>query len=212
VAHEIKNPLTPMKLNLQYLQHVIKNNDQDFREKFDRSVVAIIEQIDSLASIATEFSNFARLPAGSLEKVNLSEIITASVQLFREEARVKFTNETEGLNLLVKADREQGLRVFNNILKNAIQALADTPEPEIHIRIHPAEDLLVIAIEDNGCGITDEQAEKMFTPNFTTKSNGSGLGLAMVKNSMEGFGGGISFQSEVHQGTTFYLSFVKANA
>ena len=212
VAHEIKNPLTPMKLNLQYLQHVIKNNDEDFREKFDRSVVAIIEQIDSLASIATEFSNFARLPAGSLEKVNLSEIITASVQLFREEARIKFTNETEGLNMLVKADREQGLRVFNNILKNAIQALADTPEPEIHIRIHPTEDLLVIAIEDNGCGITDEQAEKMFTPNFTTKSNGSGLGLAMVKNSMEGFGGGISFQSEVHQGTTFYLSFVKANA
>lgn len=211
VAHEIKNPLTPMKLNLQYLQHVIKNNDQDFKEKLDRSVAAIIEQIDSLASIATEFSNFARLPSGSLEDVNLSEIIAASVQLFSEDVHLKITNTTEEKMLLVKANREQCLRVFNNVLKNAVQALNEKEAPEINIHFEARERLIIISIEDNGCGISDEQAAKIFTPNFTTKTTGSGLGLAMAKNTMEGFGGGISFRSEVNKGTTFYLSFVKVD-
>jgi len=212
VAHEIKNPLTPMKLNLQYLQHVIKNNDEDFHEKFNRSVNAIIEQIDSLASIATEFSNFARLPEGSLENVNLAEVIEASVYLFREESRIKITNDTESGRLLVKANREQTLRVFNNVLKNAVQALAETDQPVIHIRFEQQPKTIVISIEDNGAGISEEQAVKIFTPNFTTKSTGSGLGLAMVKNIMEGFGGGISFKSRLSEGTTFYLTFQKLEA
>lgn len=211
VAHEIKNPLTPMKLNLQYLQHVIKNNDEDFHEKFNRSVNAIIEQIDSLASIATEFSNFARLPAGSLAPVNLSEVIEAAVYLFREEARIRILNQTEGVELLVKADREQTLRVFNNVLKNAVQAVAETETPTIYIRFENLKEGVRIAIEDNGTGIPDEQLAKIFTPNFTTKSTGSGLGLAMVKNIMEGFGGSVSFESRIGEGTTFYLTFRKVS-
>lgn len=208
VAHEIKNPLTPMKLNLQYLQHLIKNNPEDFKEKFSKTSAGIIEQIDSLASIANEFSNFAKLPGTSLEKVNLVEIINSSVLVFDDQKNNLVRNLIVEKEILVNGDKDQCLRVFNNILKNAAQALEEVGDPLIEISANIEVSKVIIVVRDNGCGIADELKPKIFSPNFTTKTTGSGLGLAMVKNIMQGFGGRILFESETGKGTVFYLEFV----
>jgi signal transduction histidine kinase len=211
VAHEIKNPLTPMKLNLQYLQHLMKSNPGDFKEKFEKASAGIIEQIDALASIATEFSNFAKLPAASLQVIDLGELSSLAVNVFDDKSgSVKIKNHIAQKEIRVMGDREQCLRVFNNILKNALQATEDVADPLIEIDFVQNETKITVAIKDNGCGIDAEMKPKLFSPNFTTKSTGSGLGLAMVKNIMEGFGGHIRFDSEKGQGSTFYLEFVNA--
>ena len=212
VAHEIKNPLTPMKLNLQYLQHLIKNNPNDFNLKFEKASAGIIEQIDALANIATEFSNFAKLPSTQLQTINLVEIINSAVLIFENYKGIQINNLITKTQLLVKGDKDQALRVFNNILKNAVQALVETQQPKISIEVTEKENKLIVLITDNGCGIAEELAPKLFTPNFTTKTTGSGLGLAMVKSSIQSFGGNVWFKSTLNQGTTFYLEFVSTNA
>jgi two-component system, NtrC family, nitrogen regulation sensor histidine kinase NtrY len=208
VAHEIKNPLTPMKLNLQYLQHLMKNNPEDFKEKFERTSAGIIEQIDSLANIANEFSNFAKLPGTQLQTINLAEVISSSVMIFENQKNVIIQNYINASEILVKGDRDQCLRVFNNVLKNAVQALDESENPRIEIDAKEMDNKIQIIIKDNGCGIDEELKAKIFTPNFTTKTTGSGLGLAMVKNSMLGFEGDIRFTSEKGLGTSFYLEFM----
>ncbi|MBL7933327.1 MAG: HAMP domain-containing histidine kinase [Bacteroidia bacterium] len=210
VAHEIKNPLTPMKLNLQYLQHLMKQNPEDFKEKFAQASAGIIEQIDSLAAIASEFSNFAKLPAANLQDVNLVEIIKTSSLIFQNEKNIAITNHINATELLVKGDRDQCLRVFNNIFKNAIQALDEVNKPQIDVYCEIKDKTIVVCVKDNGCGIDEIQKPKIFTPNFTTKNTGSGLGLAMVKNILQGFGGTIWFESQKNLGTSFYLEFRKA--
>lgn len=209
VAHEIKNPLTPMKLNLQYLQHLMKNNPEDFKEKFGKASAGIIEQIDSLANIATEFSNFAKLPETSLQTINLSEIISSSVLIFENLKSNVIVNQITENNIFVKGDKDQCLRAFNNILKNAMQALDEINSPIITINATMSHDQVIVTIHDNGCGIPEALKTNIFNPNFTTKTTGSGLGLAMVKNIMQGFGGAIWFESEKDSGTTFYLQFAK---
>ncbi|WP_317899483.1 sensor histidine kinase [Aurantibacillus circumpalustris] len=208
VAHEIKNPLTPMKLNLQYLQMLMKSNPDDFKEKFERASAGIIEQIDSLANIANEFSNFAKLPGTQLQKINLVDVIASAMLIFENQKGVVFKNNISSEQIWVNGDRDQCLRVFNNVLKNALQALDGVKDPLINIDIEKNEGVVIIAISDNGCGIDDDMKSKIFTPNFTTKTTGSGLGLAMVKNIMLGFEGSISFTSESGKGTTFYLEFI----
>lgn len=210
VAHEIKNPLTPMKLNLQYLQHLIKNNPDDFKERFERASAGIIEQIDSLAAIAGEFSNFAKLPSVQLQTVQLEELINSAIMLADDHKEIKIVNRLEGIDLQVKGDKDQCLRVLNNLIKNAVQALDGIPQPVIEITGEQKENTLVLSVKDNGCGIDEELKSRLFTPNFTTKSSGSGLGLAMAKNSMQAFGGNIWFESEKGKGTVFYLEFVRA--
>ncbi len=210
VAHEIKNPLTPMKLNLQYLQHLMKNNPDDFKEKFEKASAGIIEQIDSLANIANEFSSFAKFPKTNLQTINLAEIIKTSVLTFENHKNISINNQITESDIFVLGDKDQALRVFNNILKNAVQALEETKDPKIEIKAIINNDSVIISITDNGCGINAELKQKLFTPNFTTKNTGSGLGLAMVKNIMQGFDGKIWFESETQKGTTFYLEFLKA--
>jgi len=210
VAHEIKNPLTPMKLNLQYLQHLMKNNPDDFKEKFEKASAGIIEQIDSLATIANEFSSFAKFPKTNLQSINLYEIIKTSELTFENHKNISIINHITQNNIFVLGDKDQALRVFNNILKNAVQALDERVDPKIEIDIKENDDSVVISIRDNGVGIGDDLKQKLFTPNFTTKNTGSGLGLAMVKNIMQGFDGKVWFDSEINKGTTFYLEFLKA--
>lgn len=209
VAHEIKNPLTPMKLNLQYLQHVIKNNPGDFEERFTKASNNIIEQIDALANIATEFSNFAKLPSGELEKINLCEVIHSTVDLFEKETNIKISLNLHATEIFIQANKEQMLRVFNNLLKNAIQATADVEQPHIQISSSEKNEKCIISISDNGCGIPETLKQNIFTPNFTTKSTGSGLGLAMIKNIFETIGAKIWFESEENKGSIFYLEFKK---
>jgi two-component system, NtrC family, nitrogen regulation sensor histidine kinase NtrY len=209
VAHEIKNPLTPMKLNLQYLQHLMKNNPDDFKEKFEKASAGIIEQIDSLATIANEFSSFAKFPKTNLQAINLCEIIKNSVLMFENHKNISIKNNIVEDDILVLGDKDQALRVFNNVLKNAVQALEEISDPKIEINLEAKSDSYIISIKDNGCGIGEDLKPNLFTPNFTTKSAGSGLGLAMVKNIMQGFDGKVWFDSEVGSGTCFYLQFLK---
>jgi two-component system nitrogen regulation sensor histidine kinase NtrY len=210
VAHEIKNPLTPMKLNLQYLRKLMKEDSQAFEEQFHKVSESLIEQIDSLAFIAEEFSSMARLPEGRSGAVNISEVILASVQIFTAQAgEVRIRNNSGGIPP-VKGDREQYLRVFNNLLSNAISAVEGMPDPEIIIEYELKYETAIIYVKDNGSGIGEDVKEKIFAPNFTTKTTGSGLGLAIVKNIMDNGGGSIAFESQKGQGTVFRLEFMLA--
>lgn len=208
VAHEIKNPLTPMKLNLQYLQKVVNEGGEDFSEKFKRVSVSIIEQIDTLAHIANEFSNFAKLPKVNLESVNLTDVIQSTIELFKND-RVQILFSSQINSSLVIADKNQCLRVFNNLIKNAVQAIPENKEGIIEIKVSEENELVKVSIKDNGSGIPEQMKEKIFVPNFTTKSTGTGLGLAMVKNIINAFGGQIWFESSENTGTIFYLTFRK---
>ena len=210
VAHEIKNPLTPMKLNLQYLQKVVDDEGIDFTERFKKVSGSLIEQIDTLAHIANEFSNFAKMPKVNLEDVNLTEVINSTIELFKNEQAVSIHLNSTANSTIIRADKNQCLRVFNNLIKNAIQAIPDHKNGNIEINITNEEDTVLVSVKDNGCGIAAQMKEKIFVPNFTTKSTGTGLGLAMVKNIITAFNGEIWFESKENEGTTFYLRFQKA--
>ncbi|MBS1652541.1 MAG: HAMP domain-containing histidine kinase [Bacteroidetes bacterium] len=210
VAHEIKNPLTPMKLNLQYLQHLLNANPNDFKDRFSEASKGIIEQIDTLANIATEFANFAKLNQTEMEAVDICEQIKTAVATFGTEIKIKVNSQLMVGSLYVKASKDQCLRVFNNVIKNALQAIENTNEPFIEINVQIKEKSIIISVSDNGDGIPKSIREKMFIPNFTTKSTGSGLGLAMVKSMMKSFGGNVWFESEEGKGAIFYLEFLKA--
>ncbi|HAN00842.1 MAG TPA: hypothetical protein DCQ26_19790 [Marinilabiliales bacterium] len=208
IAHEIKNPLTPMKLSIQLLERAWQNKEADFDERFKRFSNNLIEQIDSLSSIATAFSQFAQMPKARSEKVNLIERIYQSTELFKEctYAQVKYEFSDE-FPIYVKADNERMLQVFNNLVKNAIQAIPKEQQGEVTIRISQTESSVVVEVHDTGTGIAPELEPKMFQPNFTTKSSGTGLGLAIVKSIVEEFGGAIWFESKAGEGTSFFVSF-----
>lgn len=210
VAHEIKNPLTPMKLNLQHLQYLSKNDPAEFNTRFERAAQSIIEQIDALASIASAFSNFARLPGMELKDIEPLLILEHAVQLYDKNPAMRISYSILKEPLPCKGDKEQCMRVFNNILSNAVEALENRSDAQIVISTSVSVDTLQICIRDNGCGIPDELKPALFSPNFTTKSSGSGLGLAMVKNIMQGFGGKVWFESEKDKGSRFYLEFIRS--
>ncbi len=207
VAHEIKNPLTPMKLSIQHLQRIWKDDAPDMDQKVERLTQTIIEQIDTLSSIATEFSNFAKMPKANLEKINVQEILLNSIALFQdsENIHIDFENKTRD-NAFVLADKEQLLRVFNNLIKNAIQAIPEERKGEIEIGLKEENEFYIISIKDNGIGINDDALDKIFVPNFTTKTGGMGLGLAMVKSIIESSNGKISFETNPPEGSTFFVA------
>lgn len=208
IAHEIKNPLTPMKLSTQQLERSWINQDADFEQRLKRFTSNLIEQIDSLSAIASAFSQFAQMPQPRTEKVNLVERLMQSTQLFKEcsYVEVDFDFDTHQA-IYVKADNERMLQVFNNLIKNAIQAIPQNKQGKVHLKISQENKLVLVAISDNGVGISKEFENNMFQPNFTTKSSGTGLGLAIVKNIVEEFGGSIWFESVFGKGTTFFVSF-----
>lgn len=209
VAHEIKNPLTPMKLSIQHLERAYTGNSPDAEERRKRIITTLIEQIDSLSDIANAFGDFAKMPKTSLEKINLDELLKNTVELFASEEvqveLIKLTYEP----LFVYADKAQLLRVFNNLLKNSIQAIPHTVQGKVELIASSTKDNVLIEVKDNGEGIDEELKDKIFMPNFTTKSSGTGLGLAMVKNIIETFEGKIWFESVREEGTSFYIELPK---
>lgn len=206
IAHEIKNPLTPMKLSIQFLTRSWNAKNPDFDGVLNKVSNTLIQQIDTLSSIATGFSNFAKLPQPDAKPLNMVEVIDNVVQLFHTVENCDITSDMGGKSeVIVMADKEQMTRVFVNIIKNATQAIPEGVRGKIHVSLEVPGDKLVVRIADNGCGIPDEIREKLFTPNFTTKSSGSGLGLAMVKNMVINAKGEITFESEVGKGTTFII-------
>ncbi len=206
VAHEIKNPLTPMKLNIQYLQRAKEENSEMYDEYFDRVTHTLIEQIDALSEIATEFSNFAKIPKTNNEVFNLCEKLTKVTGLFESSTHIDFTLDLhENEEVLIFADREQISRGVLNLIKNAIQSIPADRKGEIKVSLTKEDDIAIIAVSDNGNGIPEEIRQQMFQPNFTTKSSGMGLGLAIVKKIIENFNGQIWYETEINQGTTFYI-------
>ena len=206
VAHEIKNPLTPMRLTVQSFQRKFNQNDPNIEERLDEYSKTLIQQIDTMSSIAEAFSNYAKMPAQQDETLNVVKITKLALDIFNEDY-IEFHSEEE--EIIAKFDRTQLIRVVTNLVKNSIQAI-EQAKPEIPLIkvIVSAEDKYVsISICDNGLGISENNKEKVFEPKFTTKSSGMGLGLAMVKNIVETYGGTITLKSEEGEGATFTVRF-----
>ncbi|RYE55021.1 MAG: HAMP domain-containing histidine kinase, partial [Sphingobacteriales bacterium] len=208
VAHEIKNPLTPLKLGVQLLEKSWKEKDPNFEKKFERFNKSFIEQIDSLSTIASEFSNFAKMPDTKLEKLHLLPIIQQARDVFTntEDAEIHILNNA-AVQVDVLGDKDQLLRTFNNLFKNAIEAAKPGQKCIITVKIFTNREAVFIEVADNGKGIEESLKSKIFVPNFTTKSSGTGLGLAFVKQAVENAGGSVEFKSQDNDGATFYLSF-----
>ncbi|MEX1002475.1 MAG: HAMP domain-containing sensor histidine kinase [Crocinitomicaceae bacterium] len=208
VAHEIKNPLTPMKLSIQHLKRTVNVADKASTEKLDRVSQSLIEQIDALTKIANEFSNFAKMPKAHETALNLAEILKSTEVVYAQSDRytIQLNISTEE-KTIIWADKDLLLRVFNNLIKNAIQAIPSEREGKININLHQLNNKYIVSVQDNGLGINPEAQEKLFVPYFTTKSKGTGLGLAMSKQIVESMQGTIWFETELEKGTTFYVSF-----
>ena len=205
VAHEIKNPLTPMKLSIQYLERAVKSNPAAATGMIERVSATLIEQINNLNQIANEFSNFATMPKASNEKIIINEIVEAIHDLFRkrEDMDIQMTEPID--DLFVFADRNHLVRILNNIVKNAIQAIPTNKKGIIQMSLSKVGDMAIVSVKDNGSGIPDHMKDKVFTPNFTTKSSGTGLGLAISANMIESFSGRIYFETKVDAGTEFFV-------
>ena len=209
VAHEIKNPLTPMKLSLQYLQRSSKTDAPEvLQQKYLKTSEMLIKQIDALSNMASEFSNFAKLPDLQLEPIDLSKLLHETIDLFRSNGNLQITTQIEE-NIHIIADKHQLERVINNIIINAIQAIPENRKPKITLTLKSAHNCAEILIKDNGIGIEEKFAKKVFVPNFSTKSSGMGLGLAICKKIIENTKGNISFESEIGEGTTFKITLPK---
>jgi signal transduction histidine kinase len=194
IAHEIKNPLTPMKLNVQLALRMKREQREGWREKGENAMKSILEQIDILANIASEFSDFARAGKINLADVNLRETVESGIALFAGYDNLQIiVRDDRDDPLVVRADREQLQRVLINLLKNAVQATENVAQPEITVAMERRERYCLITVSDNGTGISADVAKHLFRPNFTTKSGGTGLGLAISKSVIESFGGTITF-------------------
>lgn len=206
VAHEIKNPLTPMKLSIQHLQRVYDPNNPSSAEMLKKVANSMIEQIDALTKIANEFSNFAKMPKQQIEKLDLIAVIASVLEVFKQDTRLVFEFQHEIQHAIVLADKDQLIRVFNNLLTNAVQSIPEERKGMIKIALTENDkQFFTISINDNGCGISSKKSQNIFVPYFTTKNNGTGLGLAMVKQIVESLNGHISFVSKEDEGTTFTL-------
>lgn len=205
VAHEIKNPLTPMKLRVQHLQRSLDPKDPEFASKLEAFVGAMIEQIQSLATIAGEFSDFAKMPRAVEEEIELGSLVRNAVELYKGEAgdQINFASTLGEEAAWIMADKEQVLRVLNNLITNAFQAVPEEKSAQVVVTLHATAKEVCFEVLDNGKGIPEEMKEKIFVPSFTTKSTGAGLGLAIVKNIVSEAGGHIGFESIEGRGTRF---------
>jgi two-component system nitrogen regulation sensor histidine kinase NtrY len=210
VAHEIKNPLTPLKLGLQLLEKSWRDKDPRFDAKFERFSKSFVEQIESLSSIASEFSAFAKMPDTKMQRLALFEILGQAVVIFKHMENVRIIYQAPEQEFMIMADRDQLLRCFNNLLKNAIEAMPEGRFGIIDITYTYNLNSMLLQIKDNGNGIPENLRERIFEPNFTTKSSGTGLGLAFVKNSIENAGGKVWYETIAGEGTTFFLNFPEA--
>ena len=204
VAHEIKNPLTPMRLSVQSFQKNFDINDSTINKKLDEFIKTLIQQIDTMSTIASAFSNFAEMPAQEGGKINIIEITRLALKIFKEK---HITFNSEHKDLQVSIDRTQMIRIITNLIKNAIEACDLVEDPLIEVTIVLRNKNVLIYIKDNGVGISDDLRDKIFEPKFTTKTSGMGLGLGMVKNLVNSYSGKISFKSNTSQGTTFKILF-----
>ena len=205
VAHEIKNPLTPMKLSLQYLQKAISNNSGNVAALTANVAQTLVEQIDHLNQIAGEFSQFANIGNPRVEEFELHELLKSLVQLYEIKDGGQLNWKRVPQEVRINADRTHINRLFTNLIQNALQSVEEGRKWEIEIGETLNPDTILIRIKDNGMGITEDMRSKIFTPNFTTKTSGTGLGLAMCKGIVEQAGGRIWFETEIGMGSSFFV-------
>ncbi|MFT3827637.1 MAG: ATP-binding protein [Chitinophagaceae bacterium] len=205
VAHEIKNPLTPMKLSIQYLQKAIDNNSPDVKNMTANVARTLVEQIDHLSKIASDFSQFANIGNPRNEVFDLHELLYSLSSLYEATENLDFKWEPVHSKVLLFADKTQLNRLFTNLLQNAIEASASCEQRIIRVHEELSADYVTVSVTDNGTGIPEATQSKIFTPNFTTKSSGTGLGLAMSKSIVEQANGEIWFKTEEGAGTTFFV-------
>ena len=207
VAHEIKNPLTPMRLTVQSFQ---KNSGttkgQDQKDKLNDFCDTLIEQIDTMSNVATSFSDFATLPKTQLEKTDIVEATKKVVEIFEQN---NISLETSSENIFIKLDKEQWIRVMTNLIKNSIQAIPHDREPIINVKITESLKTVKVTVSDNGLGVSKNNRDKIFEPKFTTKSDGMGLGLGIVRSIINSHRGKISYKSKSKKGTDFKISLPK---
>jgi len=208
IAHEIKNPLTPMRLSVQHFSKTIKTNDDVALKKLNEFTSTMLQQIDTMSAVASSFSNFASLTKEFLEKFRLEEEVEKIVELYKKDGVVLINKPN---NCFVKIDKTHLTRILNNLIQNAIQSISNQDKIIVNLNIVDDKDFWCISVADNGSGISEENREKIFEPNFTTKNSGMGLGLAMVKNIVNDFNGSIRFVTELGKGTTFFIQIPKFN-
>jgi len=208
VAHEIKNPLTPMRLSVQSFERKFDVDDPNIKTKLAAYSKTLIQQIDTMSSIASAFSNFAEMPIQQNENLNVVKVVKLAVDIFNE-SYIHFIAEEE--EIIASLDRTQLVRVITNLVKNAIQAIPEVENPRILVTVASENDFVKITVADNGFGIADEFKDKIFEPKFTTKTSGMGLGLGMVKNIVETYKGSITLTSQPTKGTVFVIRFPLTN-
>lgn len=204
VAHEVKNPLTPMRLSVQSFQRMFDPKDPEIHKKVDEYSKTLIQQIDTMSKIAEAFSNFAKMPAQNLEQLDIVEVVERALEIFPSE-NIKFSATSS--EIIAIADKDQINRIVNNLVKNAIQSVPENKIPDIEVELSEKDDHVYIKVKDNGSGIDDTISQKIFEPKFTTKTSGMGLGLPMIKNIIETYNGSISYDTTKGEGTVFVVSF-----
>ena len=204
VAHEIKNPLTPMRLTVQSFQRKFDAEDPNLNQKLNDYTKTLIQQIDTMSAVASAFSNFASMPAQQNENLNVTDVVELALDIFNEDFIVF---ESEKQEIITKLDRTQLIRIITNLVKNAIQAIPEEQtEKLVLVTVKEENNDVLIIVKDNGKGIEPENIEHIFEPKFTTKNSGMGLGLGIIKNIIENYKGTITFETELGSGTTFTVS------
>ena len=202
VAHEIKNPLTPMRLTIQSFQHKYDSNDSDNKEKVSNFSDLLIQQIDTMSDVAEAFSNFASLPKLNLKECDIVDVTSKAIKIFQQEYIIFSSNHAQ---IFYKLDKAQWIRVITNLIQNSLQSISKKKTPQIGIQLINEPGEIILIISDNGKGISPSLTDKIFEPKFTTKNSGMGLGLGIVKNIIESHNGTISFVSKQEKGTTFTI-------
>ena len=206
VAHEIKNPLTPMRLSIQHLTRAWDSGSDKLQELFPKVMKTLVSQIDTMVKIANSFSEFAKMPEASKARVPVNDVLHEVVDLFAQADDLIWLIDIPDEHFITFTDRDQLSRCFNNLLKNAIQAIEAKGETGvIEVTMRNSANRTRIDIMDNGIGMSAEVQSRAFEPSFSTKNSGMGLGLSMVRKIIESSGGEISFVSQEGKGTTFTI-------
>ena len=203
VAHEVKNPLTPMKLMMQNFERKFDPNDPKITDKVKNLSEVVIGQIDVITRVASAFSQFAQLPQKNDEEISLNKEIRNALTIFSDENIFVHANQD---NILMKIDKDYLTRIITNLVTNASQAKSDDRKSVINVDLEKIEKRIRITVNDNGVGISQNKLEKIFDPNFTSKNSGMGIGLTMVKRMVEDYNGTISVSSEEDKGASFIIS------
>lgn len=206
VAHEIKNPLTPMRLTVQSFQRRFDANDPSIYDKINEYSKTLIQQIDTMSLIASAFSDFAKMPTQKCEALNVVEVVKYSIDIFSEDYISYFPKQEI---IIAQLDKTQLIRIITNLVKNAAYALDAIENKKIEVSVEDENGNVIIKVADNGKGISDEDKERVFEPKFTTKSSGMGLGLPMIKNIVETYNGTITFTTQLNKGTVFKIVLPK---